>query len=205
MTPTGPTFYYLPTQLYVASYVTVQVLEIDTKSSDLVRWFFFPSTLQTVHHTTDIVPCKSNNHHERGSFINYVIKIGCCLIQAKRRCIAVFSIIKGDKLAKKCQISCLRRRTLCLFNLELFYDLPLYIPAGILHKYSDGVREPESNKKSRSPFKECCMDVGHSGHLKTKQKIKFICACLNRNKVSHHFSVCSKTQHATVSWKGKDF
>ena len=54
------------------------------------------SVLQTVHHTTDIVPRKSNNHQERGSFINYVIKIGCCLIQAKRRCIAVFSIIKGD-------------------------------------------------------------------------------------------------------------
>ena len=34
-----------------------------------------------------------------------------------------------------------------------------YIPAGILHKYSDGVREPESNKKSRSPFKSVVLRV----------------------------------------------
>ena len=50
-----------------------------------------------------------------------------------------------------------------LFNVCLIWNyFMIYpcIPAGILHKYSDGVREPESNKKSRSPFKSVVHIVG---------------------------------------------
>ena len=43
-----------------------------------------------------------------------------------------------------------------IWNYFMIYP---YIPAGILHKYSDGVREPESNKKSRSPFKSVVLRV----------------------------------------------
>ena len=70
----------------------------------------------------------------------------------------MINFIIGEKMLD-CMFTYISSRTLCLFNLELFYDLPLYIPAGILHKYSDGVREPESNKKSRSPFKSVVLRV----------------------------------------------
>ena len=68
----------------------------------------------------------------------------------------MINFIIGEKMSD-CMFTYVVGLYVCLiWNYFMIYPC---IPAGILHKYSDGVREPESNKKSRSPFKSVVLKV----------------------------------------------